>query len=64
MDKGMNLDVRDIANEIKKTKYDWAIFHTRFATMGSKSDKNCHPFIRRKYCYCHEWNRKLGIVYK
>ena len=44
--KGMNLDVRDIANHLKNIEYDWAIFHTRFASVGSKSDKNCHPFVK------------------
>lgn len=44
--KGVNLDVRDIAEKMINTDYDWAIFHTRFASVGIKSDKNCHPFIR------------------
>lgn len=56
IDKGINLDVRDIANTIKNTDYDWAIFHTRLASVGEKSDKNCHPFKRRRYCYSYEWN--------
>lgn len=43
-EKGLNLDVRDIAKAIRKTDYDWAIFHTRYASIGEKSDKNCHPF--------------------
>ena len=37
--KGVKLDVRDIANKIKETDYDWAIFHTRWASVGSKVDK-------------------------
>lgn len=45
--KGIKLDVRDIATKIKDTDYDWAIFHTRWASVGIKSDKNCHPFIRK-----------------
>lgn len=44
--KGMKLDVRDIAKQLKNTEYDWAIFHTRFASIGSKSDGNCHPFVK------------------
>ena len=44
--KGINLDVRDIANKLKNIEYDWAIFHTRFASVGGKSDRNCHPFVR------------------
>lgn len=46
--KGVKLDVRDIAKQLKKTEYDWAIFHTRFASVGSKSDRNCHPFVKGK----------------
>lgn len=45
-EKGVNLDVRDIAKVLRKTNYDWAIFHTRLASVGTKCDKNCHPFIR------------------
>jgi len=44
--KGINLDVRDIANQLKNTEYDWAIFHTRLASVGSRCDKNCHPFVK------------------
>ena len=44
--KGVNLDVRDIANNLKNMEYDWAIFHTRLASVGSKSDRNCHPFVK------------------
>ena len=47
LEKGVNLDVRDIANTMKNTDYDWAIFHTRLASVGEKNDKNCHPFKRR-----------------
>lgn len=47
MDKGLHLDVRDIAKRIKDTNYDWCLFHTRLATFGSKNDANCHPFIRK-----------------
>lgn len=42
--KGVNLDVRDIANAFRKNDYDWALFHTRLASVGTISDKNCHPF--------------------
>lgn len=43
--KGVNLSVKEISNIIKKNNYDWCIFHTRLASVGSKSDKNCHPFM-------------------
>lgn len=44
--KGVNLDVRDIAENLKKINYDWAIFHTRWASVGNKCNRNCHPFVR------------------
>ena len=47
LEKGVNLDVRDIANVFRKTNYDWAVFHTRLASVGTISDNNCHPFIRK-----------------
>lgn len=45
-EKGVNLDVRDIAKAIRKTNYDWCVFHTRLASVGTKCDSNCHPFKR------------------
>lgn len=47
LEKGINLDVRDIAKTIAETDYDWCLFHTRLATFGEKNDENCHPFKRR-----------------
>jgi len=49
LEKGVNLDVRDIADIIRKTDYDWCLFHTRLATIGTRSDENCHPFKRGKF---------------
>ena len=46
LEKGLKLDVRDIANEVKKIDYDWFLFHTRLASIGDKNDRNCHPFKR------------------
>ncbi len=46
-EKGVKLDVRDIARTIKNTDYDWCLFHTRLASVGDKSNRNCHPFIRK-----------------
>ena len=46
LENGFNLDVRDIANIFKRADYDWALFHTRFASIGEINDKNCHPFRR------------------
>lgn len=45
--KGLNLSVKEIAKKILSTDYDWAIFHTRLATIGERCDKNCHPFKRK-----------------
>jgi len=45
LQKGVNLTVKEISNIIRKKNYDWCIFHTRLASVGSKSDKNCHPFM-------------------
>ncbi len=45
-EKGVNLDVKDIAKTIQETDYDWCLFHTRLASVGIKTDSNCHPFKR------------------
>lgn len=45
-EKGVKLSIKDIARSIRKYKYDWCIFHTRYASIGAKSNENCHPFIR------------------
>lgn len=47
LEKGVNLDVRDIAKTLINTDYDWALFHTRFASIGAKCNQNCHPFKRK-----------------
>ena len=39
-EKGLNLDVRDIAKEVKKVDYDWFLFHTRLASVGDKTNEN------------------------
>lgn len=46
LEKGVNLKTKDIAEVFKKNDYDWALFHTRLATIGNVNDKNCHPFKR------------------
>lgn len=50
MEKGINLDVKHIAKIILETDYDWCLFHTRRATIGTQNNKNCHPFIRKNIC--------------
>lgn len=47
-DKGIKLSVKEIAQKIQSNDYDWAIFHTRLASVGSKCDENCHPFKRKQ----------------
>lgn len=47
VEKGVNLDVRNIAKILRNTDYDWALFHTRLASMGNICDQNCHPFRRK-----------------
>lgn len=46
LDKGVKLNVKEIARVLRKSNYDWCIFHTRLASVGSKCDENCHPFRR------------------
>lgn len=45
--KGVNLTnteiAKDIMAEIKHIK--WIIYHTRLASVGSISNRNCHPFV-------------------
>ena len=45
--KGVNLTNEDIAEEVlRKIKHiKWIIYHTRLASVGSISNKNCHPFV-------------------
>ena len=47
IEKGLNLSTRDIARKLKRINYDWCIFHTRYASVGMKSNQNCHPFFRK-----------------
>jgi hypothetical protein len=42
--KGVNFKVEEIATILKEVDYKWCIFHTRIASVGNVSDKNCHPF--------------------
>ena len=47
IEKGLNLSTKDIARKLKRINYDWCIFHTRYASVGMKSNQNCHPFFRK-----------------
>lgn len=44
--KGIMLSNAEIAEEVmtKINHIKWIIYHTRLASVGSISDKNCHPF--------------------
>lgn len=44
--KGVKLSNEEIAEEVlmKINHLKWIIYHTRLASIGSISDKNCHPF--------------------
>ena len=44
--KGVNLTNEEIAEEVlmKLNHIKWIIYHTRLASVGSISDRNCHPF--------------------
>lgn len=45
--KGVELTNKEIVEEIlmKINHIKWIIYHTRLASVGSISDRNCHPFI-------------------
>lgn len=42
--KGVKLSNKAIAKAVLKTDFDWLIYHTRLASCGTISDRNCHPF--------------------
>jgi len=42
--KGVDLQVSEIARVMETEEYDWFLFHTREASTGTISDKNCHPY--------------------
>lgn len=46
INKGVNLSNEDIVEEIfyNIDSIKWIIYHTRLASIGCISDKNCHPF--------------------
>lgn len=46
--KGVELKNIDILMELFETQPDWFIYHTRVASVGGKSDYNCHPFVDAK----------------
>ena len=43
--KNTGLSIEEIANDLRTTDYDYALFHTRLATVGSVCRSNVHPFV-------------------
>ena len=43
--KGVSYTVTEIYDELIKNDYDYALFHTRLASIGEINDNNCHPFV-------------------
>jgi hypothetical protein len=42
--KGVKYSNKEIVDKLQNTDYDWCVYHTRVASVGSISDSNCHPF--------------------
>ncbi len=63
LEKGVKLNVKEIARVIRKSNYDWCIFHTRLASVGNKCDENCHPFRRgTEVMAMNGTERSVGLV--
>lgn len=45
MKKNIDLSIEEIANDLRTTNYDYALFHTRLASVGSVCRSNVHPFV-------------------
>ena len=43
--KDINLSIEEIADDLRKTDYDYALFHTRLASVGSVCRSNVHHFV-------------------
>lgn len=43
--KNVDLSIEEIANDLRTTDYDYALFHTRLASVGSVCRSNVHPFV-------------------
>lgn len=48
--KGLFYSINEISNKLLNTNYEYCLFHTRLASIGEVSDKNCHPFIFKNNC--------------
>lgn len=47
--KDIDLSIEEIADDLRKTDYDYALFHTRLATVGSVCRSNVHHFVFSPY---------------
>ena len=43
--KNIDLSIEEISNDLRTTDYDYALFHTRLASVGSVCRSNVHPFV-------------------
>lgn len=43
--KDLNLSVEEIANDLRQIDYDYALFHSRLATVGSVCRSNVHHYV-------------------
>lgn len=43
--KNIDLSIEEITNDLRTIDYDYALFHTRLATVGSVCRSNVHPFV-------------------
>lgn len=54
--KGITLTAAAAAKKVKsfaEQEAEWLLYHTRFATGGPKSSRNCHPFQHGKLTLAH-----------
>ena len=42
--KGVKLTDKEIAYSIRNSDFDYAFYHTRVASVGARTDNNCHPY--------------------
>ena len=45
MQKGISFTVAEAAERLRKETYDFAVFHTRIASVGAVEDSLCHPYV-------------------
>ena len=48
--KGVKYHVNEIGKTLIREEYDYAIFHTRLASIGEVIDSNCHPYVYENTC--------------